>query len=110
MTDTSSGRRAKRDPARATKTATRTRAGSGGDRRQAILGIATRYFATHGFEATTVRQIADDANILSGSLYHHFETKDDILDEIIRDVVRRMRDDSVTISGRTLIRSTGWRR
>src|SRR5579863_254138 len=54
------------------------------DRRDQILKIASRRFAEFGYEATTIRQIADDANILSGSIYHHFDTKDDILDEIIR--------------------------
>lgn len=62
------------------------------DRRTRILQAATHRFAECGFEFTTVRQIADDVNILSGSLYHHFVTKDDMLHEIVRDAVRQMRD------------------
>ena len=54
------------------------------DRRNQILQLAAKRFAEFGYEATTVREIADDAKILSGSIYHHFNTKDDILDEIIR--------------------------
>lgn len=68
------------------------------DRRSQIIAVATRRFAEFGFEATTVRQIADDVSILSGSLYHHFATKDEILDEIVRDAVLKMRDNSIRIS------------
>lgn len=68
------------------------------DRRTRILQIATRRFAEFGFEATTVRQIADDVNVLSGSLYHHFATKDEMLHEIVRDVVLTMRDNTRRIA------------
>lgn len=68
------------------------------DRRELILTAATRRFAEYGFEATTVRQIADDVNILSGSLYHHFATKEEILEEIVRDAVLMSRDDAQRIA------------
>jgi TetR/AcrR family transcriptional regulator, cholesterol catabolism regulator len=68
------------------------------DRRELILAAATRRFAEYGFEATTVRQIADDVNILSGSLYHHFATKEEILEEIVRDAILRTRDDAQRIA------------
>jgi AcrR family transcriptional regulator len=68
------------------------------DRRELILAAATRRFAEYGFEATTVRQIADDVNILSGSLYHHFATKEEILEEIVRDAILKTRDDAERIA------------
>ncbi|WP_031940940.1 TetR/AcrR family transcriptional regulator, partial [Prescottella defluvii] len=37
-----------------------------------------------GLRATTVRDIADAAGILSGSLYHHFDSKESMVDEILR--------------------------
>jgi TetR/AcrR family transcriptional regulator, cholesterol catabolism regulator len=40
-------------------------------------------FAEKGYQATTVRNIADEAGILSGSLYHHFDSKESIVDEIL---------------------------
>lgn len=55
----------------------------GTDRREAILTIAAELFARNGFTATTVRQIADEAGILSGSLYHHFDSKEQMVDEIL---------------------------
>lgn len=54
------------------------------DRRDQILAIAARLIATRGYSATTVRDIADEAGILSGSLYHHFSSKEAILEEILR--------------------------
>jgi len=45
--------------------------------------LAGELFAEKGFRATTVREIADAAGILSGSLYHHFDSKESIGDEIL---------------------------
>ena len=52
-------------------------------RRDELLKIAAELFATKGFKNTTVRDIADAAGILSGSLYHHFDSKESMVDEII---------------------------
>lgn len=62
----------------------------GQSRRSEILEVAARIFAEHGFEATTIRQIGDAAGILSGSLYYHFTTKEEILHEIIRPYGERL--------------------
>jgi AcrR family transcriptional regulator len=53
-------------------------------RRDELLGIAAGLFAEKGFKNTTVRDIADAAGILSGSLYHHFDSKESMVDEILR--------------------------
>jgi AcrR family transcriptional regulator len=52
-------------------------------RRADMVAIAADLFAQKGYRATTVRQIADAAGILSGSLYHHFDSKESIGDEIL---------------------------
>ncbi len=49
------------------------------DRREIILQHAADLFATKGIVATTVREIADAVGILSGSLYHHFKSKDEMV-------------------------------
>jgi AcrR family transcriptional regulator len=54
------------------------------DRRAELLNIAAGLFAERGLRATTVRDIADAAGILSGSLYHHFDSKESMVDEILR--------------------------
>ena len=52
-------------------------------RRADMVTIAAELFAQKGYRATTVREIADAAGILSGSLYHHFDSKESIGDEIL---------------------------
>jgi len=52
-------------------------------RRADMVRLAGELFAQKGFRATTVREIADAAGILSGSLYHHFDSKESIGDEIL---------------------------
>ncbi len=65
-------------------------------RRADMVSIAAELFAQKGYRATTVREIADAAGILSGSLYHHFDSKESIGDEIlsgfINEVVANYRD------------------
>jgi AcrR family transcriptional regulator len=53
------------------------------DRRDVILERAADLFAKQGVAATTVREIAEAVGILSGSLYHHFPSKDAIVDAIV---------------------------
>ncbi len=53
-------------------------------RRDELLELAAAMFAERGLRATTVRDIADAAGILSGSLYHHFASKEEMVDEVLR--------------------------
>lgn len=71
-------------------TAGAVRAGS--DRRDEILAIAAELFAERGFAATTVREIADAAGILSGSLYHHFDSKESMVDELVHGLLDHQTD------------------
>ncbi|WP_232678810.1 TetR/AcrR family transcriptional regulator [Nocardioides sp. R-C-SC26] len=57
---------------------------AGASRRQELLAIAAGLFAEKGFRNTTVRDIAEAAGILSGSLYHHFDSKESMVDEVLR--------------------------
>jgi TetR/AcrR family transcriptional regulator, cholesterol catabolism regulator len=61
------------------------------DRRERILLSAATLFARKGVAATTVREIADEVGILSGSLYHHFESKEAIVDEVISSYLEDLR-------------------
>jgi TetR/AcrR family transcriptional regulator, cholesterol catabolism regulator len=54
-------------------------------RRDELLDLAAAMFAERGLRATTVRDIADSAGILSGSLYHHFRSKEQMAEEVLRD-------------------------
>ncbi|HZC39689.1 MAG TPA: TetR/AcrR family transcriptional regulator [Streptosporangiaceae bacterium] len=57
--------------------------GARSERRAHVVALAGELFAEKGYRATTVREIADAAGILSGSLYHHFDSKESIGDEIL---------------------------
>jgi TetR/AcrR family transcriptional regulator, cholesterol catabolism regulator len=61
------------------------------DRRERILASAAALFARKGVAATTVREIAEDVGMLSGSLYHHFESKEAMVDEIITSYLEDLR-------------------
>src|ERR1700754_4336502 len=67
-------------PVRAKRTGPTGRAS---ERRDHLVKLAAELFARKGFQATTVRAIADEAGILSGSLYHHFDSKESIVDDIL---------------------------
>ncbi|MFG2887719.1 TetR/AcrR family transcriptional regulator [Streptomyces sp. NPDC048297] len=54
------------------------------ERRGELLGTAAEVFAEQGYNATTVRTIADRAGMLAGSLYYHFDSKESMLEEILR--------------------------
>jgi AcrR family transcriptional regulator len=68
---------------RATLTSEPARVATVEPRRAVIVATAGKLFAASGFSATTVRAIATEVGILSGSLYRHFESKEAIADEII---------------------------
>ncbi|MEU9316439.1 TetR/AcrR family transcriptional regulator [Streptomyces sp. NPDC048295] len=53
------------------------------ERRSELLATAAEVFAAQGYNATTVRKIADAAGMLAGSLYYHFDSKESMIDEIL---------------------------
>ncbi|MFU8816845.1 MAG: TetR/AcrR family transcriptional regulator [Pseudomonadales bacterium] len=53
-----------------------------GAKRQAILETAARLFNENGYETTSLSQLAKALNITKPTLYHYFESKDQILMEI----------------------------
>ena len=55
---------------------------------QRLLAAATRLFAEHGFETTSVQQIVDAAGVTKGAMYHYFGSKDDLLYEIYARLLR----------------------
>jgi AcrR family transcriptional regulator len=51
-------------------------------RKAEILGAAAELFAKQGFAGTSVRDIANACGILSGSIYHHFSAKEELVEDI----------------------------
>jgi TetR/AcrR family transcriptional regulator, fatty acid metabolism regulator protein len=54
------------------------------DRRRQILGAAVKVFATKGFHASRVGDIASEAGIAYGLVYHYYKSKEDLLETIFR--------------------------
>ena len=55
------------------------------DRKAELLDAAVRVFAEKGFHASRVGDIATEAGVAHGLLYHYFRSKDDVLDTVFRD-------------------------
>lgn len=55
-----------------------------GDSREMILDTAAELFSTFGYAGTGLRQIADRVGMRPASVYHHFASKERILEEIMR--------------------------
>ena len=58
--------------------------------RQRILLVAARLFRERGYHATTIRAISEPVGMLSGSLFHHFRSKHQILLEVMREAAVQM--------------------
>jgi TetR/AcrR family transcriptional regulator, fatty acid metabolism regulator protein len=52
------------------------------DKRRQILDAAVRVFARQGFHACRVSDIADEAGVAYGLVYHYFASKDEVLDTL----------------------------
>jgi AcrR family transcriptional regulator len=58
------------------------RPGAGRPVKERLLRVATRLFARHGFEGTSVQDIVDAAGVTKGAMYHYYGSKDDLLYEV----------------------------
>ena len=54
------------------------------EKRQLLLGAAVRVFAEKGYHAARVGDIAEEAGVAYGLLYHYFRSKDEVLETIFR--------------------------
>jgi AcrR family transcriptional regulator len=52
----------------------------------AILASARARFGVHGFEATSIDDIAESAGVAKGAVYHHFDSKEAIFAEVLEAV------------------------
>ncbi len=76
-----------------------------GETREVILRAATKVFFEYGFEKTSVKMILSEANIVTGSFYHFFPSKEAlfeaVVEEFLKDYSLRVRtifeDDTLTI-------------
>ncbi|WP_170827742.1 TetR/AcrR family transcriptional regulator [Pseudomonas marincola] len=53
-----------------------------------LLQMAAHLFRSKGFDRTTVRDLAGAVGIQSGSIFHHFKSKDEILRSVMEETIR----------------------
>jgi AcrR family transcriptional regulator len=68
------------------------RASAAEEKRRVILDAAVRVFAEKGFHTSRVGDIAEEAGIAHGLLYHYFSSKDEVLETVFRDHWSRVLD------------------
>ena len=66
-----------------------------GNTKQEILEASLDLFSVQGFEATSISQIAGAVGIRKASLYSHFESKQAILDALVKDVLDHYEEHSI---------------
>jgi AcrR family transcriptional regulator len=59
------------------------------ERRQELLLTALELFNSRGYESTTVQAVTDAVGIAKGTFYHYFDSKEDLLDELVDFVSER---------------------
>jgi TetR/AcrR family transcriptional regulator, fatty acid metabolism regulator protein len=67
------------------------------DRRKELVRAAIRVFARKGFHAARVGDIAEEAGVAHGLLYHYFRSKEDVLETIFRETWTRLAEQTAEI-------------
>lgn len=67
----------------------------GEEKRQEILNVAERLFCLKGYRETSVQDILDVLKTSKGSFYHHFESKESVLETLCVQRARKAADETV---------------
>ncbi len=65
----------------------------GDDRQTQLLQIACRFFARYGYKGTSLRDIAEEAQITKAALYYHFPNKNSLYERIVLEGLRVLVDE-----------------
>jgi AcrR family transcriptional regulator len=80
------------------------------DRRRDLLDAAVRVFARKGFRPARVGDIAEEAGVAHGLLYHYFRSKDEVLETIFRETWQLLQADVERIGAADVPLREGLRR
>lgn len=53
-------------------------------KKQDILSVAERLFYEYGFKGVGLKQIIQEANVATMTLYNHFESKDNLVAQVLK--------------------------
>lgn len=70
------------------------------ERKNEILDVAERLFATKGFDHTSTNDILAEIGIARGTLYYHFQSKEEILDAMVERMIGRLARKAKDLAGR----------
>jgi len=59
------------------------------DKRTAILEATLRLISENGFHGTAMSKVAKEAGVSAGIIYHYFDSKDDLMDELYKHIKRK---------------------
>lgn len=62
------------------------------DKRKAILDSSLELIALQGFHGTSMKQIADSANVAAGTIYVYFKKKDDLIHQLFIEIRKELND------------------
>src|SRR6266567_3644325 len=68
----------------------KTDARSRTDTRARIQQVAVELFTEHGYEGTSLREIAERLGVTKAALYYHFKSKEDIIQSLVEDYQEQM--------------------
>src|SRR5258708_36294865 len=68
----------------------KTDARSRSDTRARIQQVAVELFTEHGYEGTSLREIAERLDVTKAALYYHFKSKEDIVTSLVEDYSKQM--------------------
>jgi AcrR family transcriptional regulator len=66
--------------------------GSRSDTREKIRAVALELFSEHGYDKTSLREIAEHLGVTKAALYYHFKSKEDIVTSLFEDVRQEIED------------------
>lgn len=66
--------------------------------KDAILDAALKIFLTKGYEGTSVRMILEEANVVTGSFYHFFKSKEDLFEKAVERFLNLYKEQFVAIA------------
>ena len=62
------------------------------ENRQNIISATERLFQTHGLARLTTREIAREAGVAEGLIYHHFKDKAELIHEVVEQSMHDVKD------------------
>jgi AcrR family transcriptional regulator len=64
--------------------------------RERLLAAARRLFGERGYEATSIESVLDTSGVARGALYHHFQSKAELFDAVLADVLIEIAERTAT--------------